>query len=282
MAFAIIRLADPVRYFGAVIEAVELLRANWRLALMMARRDLTSRHANQFIGSFWIIGHPLFQMLIFVFLFGIVFKQQIGGSYEMPRDYTVYILSGLVAWLSILPVLTTTCVSITSNAALVRQFNFEVEILPIKDVISGMVFWFVGVLVIVAYQLVVYRTLPWTVILLPVVLLIHVTLMVGTAWALSALTVYFRDIKDIMTVLGALGVYLLPVVYLPSWMPPAFRPLVYANPLSYPIWIYQDTLYFGRIEHPWSWVFSAAIAFVVFAAGHRLFQRLKPAFGTVL
>ena len=145
-----------------------------------------------------------------------------------------------------------------------------------------MIFWFVGIFVILGYQLVVYRTLPWTVMLLPLVFIIHVALMVGVAWALSALTVFFRDIKDIITVLGALGVYLLPVVYLPSWMPAAFRPLIYANPLSYVIWIYQDTLYFGRIEHPWSWVFSAAIAFVAFAAGHRLFQRLKPTFGTVL
>ena len=133
MPFAIIRLVDPIRYFGAIIEAVALLRTNWRIALMMARRDLTSRHANQVIGPFWIIGHPLFQMLIFVFLFGVVFKQQLGGNfYDMPRDYTIYILSGLVAWLSILPVLTTSCVSVTSNAALVKQFKFELEILRSK------------------------------------------------------------------------------------------------------------------------------------------------------
>ena len=282
MTAALVRLVDPFRNLSAIEEATRLVATHWRLAVIMARRDLTTRYSSQLIGSFWIVGHPLFQMLLFVFLFAIVFKQRIGGTYELPRDYTVYILSGLTAWLSILPILTTACTSIVSNANLVKQFSLETEILPIKDVISGMVFWFVGVAVIVAYTLLMFGGLPWTYLLLPAVFIIHVVLMVGVAWILSSVTVYFRDLKDVMTVLGTLGLYLLPVVYLPTWVPEIFRPVIYANPLSYLIWVYQDIFYFGRIEHPWSWVISAALAIIVFSAGHRLFQRLKPMFGMVL
>ena len=171
--------------------------------------------------------HPLFQMLLYIFLFAMVFKQRIGGTQESPRDYTVYILSGLIAWLSIVPVLTATCVSITSNANLVKQFNFELEILPIKEVISGMVFWFVGVSRMIAYTIVVYRELPWTYVLLPVVFAIHLVMMIGISWGLSAITVYFRDLKDVVAVAATLGVYLLPVVYLPTWVPRIFEPLIY-------------------------------------------------------
>ena len=105
---------------------------------------------------------------------------------------------------------------------------------------------------------------------------------IGSAWLLSAIAVFFRDLKDIMAVWANLGVFLLPIVYLPQWMPDIFRPAIYANPLSYIIWIYQDTLYFGRIEHPVSWLVSIIFAVFMFTTGHRVFQRLRPLFGNAL
>src|SRR5262249_41778444 len=144
------------------------------------------------------------------------FNQKIGGTYELPRNYTVYILSGLIAWLSMMPVLTQSCHSIISNANLVKQFTFEVEVLPIKEVLVSMVFWLVGIVIITLYILAEYQELPLTYFLLPIVLSVHVMTAIGIAWLLSAITVFFRDLKEIMTVFATIGAYILPVVYLPA------------------------------------------------------------------
>jgi lipopolysaccharide transport system permease protein len=279
---AVSRLLNPVRYADGIIGGAIVLAKHRRLALAMARRELTSRHHGQFTGLFWIIGHPLFQLLLFVFLFGVVFNQKIGGTYDLPRNYTVYILSGLTAWLSMMPVLTQGCHSIISNANLVKQFTFEVEILPMKDVLISMVFWSVGIVIITVYILAEYRELPLTYLLLPVVLVVHVMTAIGIAWLLSAITVFFRDLKEIMTVFATVGAYILPVVYLPAWVPTLFRPVIYINPFSYLIWIYQDVLYFGRIEHPVAWIVAPTFALLCFSGGHLLFQRVKPLFGATL
>jgi lipopolysaccharide transport system permease protein len=275
-------LFRPARLRLAAVEAFSVVARDWRLAVAMARRELSARYAGQMMGSFWIVGHPLLQMLIYVFLFAVVFQQRIGGTVELPRDYTVYILAGLVPWLSILPVQTASCSSILSNVALVKQFNFEVEVLPIKDVLTAMVFWFVGIAIIAIYTLWIYHRLPWTYLLLPVAFAIQIVMLIGSAWLLSAVSVFFRDLKDIMGVWSTLGVFLLPIVYLPQWSPELFRPFIYANPLSYLIWVYQDILYFGRIEHPMSWLISPVFAIFVFTTGHRVFSRLRPMFGNVL
>jgi lipopolysaccharide transport system permease protein len=179
-------------------------------------------------------------------------------------------------------VLTAAPLSIVANTTLVKQFNFELEVLPVKDVVITMVFWAVGLLIVIGYTLLEYRALPWTYLLLPILLVIHVATMVGLAWLLSAISVFFRDLKDIIMVLANMGVYILPVVYLPQWVPPAFRPFVYGNPLSSVIWMYQDVLYFGRIAHPYAWVVGIILALVSFSAGHRVFQRLRPMFGSAL
>jgi lipopolysaccharide transport system permease protein len=282
IALRLVALFNPVRVVNAAIDGFLIIGRHWRLAVAMARRELSTRYAGQIMGSSWIIGHPLLQMLIYIFLFAVVFQQRIGGTMELPRDYTIYILSGLVPWLSILPVLTGSCSSILGNAALVKQFSFELEVLPIKDVLMAMVFWLVGITITATYTVWVYHALPWTYLLLPVVFAIQTVFLIGSAWLLSAIAVFFRDLKDIMAVWANLGVFLLPVVYLPQWMPEVFRPAIYSNPLSCIIWIYQDTLYFGRIEHPVSWLISIMLAVFVFTTGHRVFQRLRPLFGNAL
>src|SRR5262249_40955030 len=149
------------------------IRRHAPLALLMARRELRSRHAGNMLGSLWIVGHPLFQMCLFVFIFAVVFQQKIGGIWELPRDYTTYILSGLVPWLAMVPVFTGAGSAIIANTTLIKQFSFEAEVLPIKEVALSMVFWVVGLVLIALYQLFVYASLPWTLVLMPVVLAMH-------------------------------------------------------------------------------------------------------------
>jgi len=257
----------------------------WRvrgLATSIAVRELRVRYAGQFAGAFWIIGHPIFQMVVYVFVFGVVFRQQMGGTYELPRDYTTYILSGLVPWLTFSSALPALCTSVVNNASLVKQFTFQAETLALKDVLISMVFWAVGIAVATVYTLTVNGAVPWTYLLLPLVLALNLLFVIGVGWALSAVGVFVRDIKDVAVLIMTAGIYIIPVVYLPSWAPPVFRPFIELNPLSSFIWTYQDTLYYGRFEHPYAWIVFAIISVCSFTFGFRLFQVVKPFFGKVL
>ncbi len=275
-------LVNPVRLARDVADGIRLVLSNRSLIVAMASRELKSRYAGQFTGSFWIVGHPLFQLLLFVFIFGVVFKQRIGGSHELPRDYTTYMLAGLVPWLSLSSLLATACNSVIGNANLVKQFTFKTEILPVKDVAISMIFWMVGISILIVYGLAVDHSLPRTYVLLPILLGLHLLFAIGIAWLLSSVSVFVRDMKDVTTVAITAGIYVLPIVYLPQWVPTLFRPLISLNPFSAMIWVYQDALYFGRIEHPFAWVFFSAMALISFGLGFRIFSRLKTQFGNVL
>jgi lipopolysaccharide transport system permease protein len=273
---------NPVGVAHDVSSGISLIAMNLKLILAMAVRELKKRYAGQFTGSFWIVGHPLFQLLIFIFIFGVVFKQRIGGSQDLPHDYTTYMLSGLVPWLSLSPLLTTSCISIVGSANLVKQFTFQTELLPVKDVVISMVFWVVGFCILTIYAIAVEHSLPWTYVLVPVLLSLHLMFAVGLAWLLSSICVFVRDLKDVIAVLVTAGMYVLPIVYLPQWVPKIFQPFIALNPFSPMIWVYQDTFYFGRIEHPLAWPFFAVISILVFGFGFRVFGRLKMQFGRVL
>src|ERR1700722_1743103 len=145
-----------------------------------------------------------------------------------------------------------------------------------------MIFWMDGILIFIIYGLAFDHSLPWTYVLLPALVGLHLMFAIGTAWILSSVSVFVRDLKDVIAVAATAGIYVLPIVYLPQWVPAIFRPFVSLNPLSAMIWAYQDTLYFGRIEHPLAWVSFAAMSLLSFGLGFRIFVRLKTQFGSVL
>jgi lipopolysaccharide transport system permease protein len=234
------------------------------------------------LGAYWAVGHPLFLMALYVFVFAFVFKQNFGGTQALPRDYITYLLAGLIPWLSIQEAMVKSCSAISSSAALVKQAVFPIESLAAKGVLSSLATQLVGFCILTVYVLVRYQTLPWTYLLLPLLVVLQIFIMLGVAFLLSALGVFIRDTKDFIQVLATAGVYLLPVFYLPDAVPSLFKSALYLNPFSHLVWCYQDILYFGRFEHPWSWLATALLAFLGLVAGYRVFRLLKPMFGNVL
>src|SRR5262245_51346337 len=260
---------------GHVRASLEIGSLLWRhrdLTLVMARRELSDRYAGQVFGLAWAIGHPLFLIGLFAFIFAVVFKQRIGGTRELPLDYTTYLLSGLVAWMSIQESLVKSCTAITSNASLVKQVVFPLEILPVKGVLASFFPQFVSLVALIVYVLATNHWLHVTYLLLPLLIVLQAMIMIGLAFILAPVGVYLRDAKDFMQLFATVGAYLVPVFYLPQWVPSLFQPVLYLNPFSYLIWCYQDVLYFGRFEHPWAWVVTIAMAAVTFTLGYRVFR----------
>ena len=272
-----------VRISGqALREIVMLLTRHRQLLFAMARREIADRYAGQSLGVLWAVIHPVFIMGVYVFIFAYVIKMKIGGTRELPLDYTAYLLSGLIPWMCLQESMSKASVVIVNNANLVKQVVFPIEVLPVKVVVASLFSMLLSLLLLIVYVLIVSHQVPLTYLLLPVLLLMQMAIMIGVNYMLSAIGAYFRDLKDVVQIFNTAGLYLVPIFYLPDQVPRIFRPLLYCNPFSHVIWCYQDVLYFGRFEHGWSWVIVFALAIITFLGGYRTFRKLKTMFGNVL
>lgn len=272
----------PVANLTAIREGAAQLWRQRSLCTEMVRRDLGSQFSGQAIGGYWIIGHPLMLYVVYVFIFSVVLKTRMSTSLEMPRDYTTYILAGLAPWLSTQQALARAPVALIAQSGLVKQVVFPIEILPLGAVIAAAIPMFIGIVVIVLRDIVMFAEAPWTLVLLPLAFMIHAAFMLGLAYVLASVTPFFRDVKDIVAVLTVVGVYLVPAFYLPQWVPASLQPWIYANPFSYIVWMYQDILYYGDIRHPYAWAVSFVLATGSLALGLRTFRKLKPFVANVL
>jgi len=273
---------SPRRNAVASAQGLSLLRRHWRLILEMAREELVGKYRGEFLGSAWALIHPLAMTAVYLFIFGVVFAQRAAGTREMPLDYTAYILSGLIPWLTFQLAMQSSVNAITNNAPLVKQFVFPVEVLPSRDVAASLLTWVVGIVSTLLYIGVREGAMSWTWALLPLVLAAQILAMLGVAFLFSAVAVFFRDLKDFINLFCLVAVFLMPIVYLPGWVPDIFKPILWVNPFTYMVWVYQDTIYFGRIAHPLAWLIFLASAPLIFAWGVRLFRTSKPMFSSLL
>ncbi len=269
-------------HYRASRELIWLLTRHRQLTIEMAKREIKDRYMGQVFGTLWAFGHPLILMGVYVFIFAFVFKMKLGGTREMPLDYTTYLLSGLIPWMCFQESMSKGSTVIVGNANLVKQVVFPIEVLPVKGVIASLITMCISLLILFAYVLVSHHSLIWTYSLLPLLIFLQTLSMIGVCYILSSIGVYFRDVKDFVQVFNVVGMYLMPIFYLPSQVPELFRPLLYLNPFSYLIWCYQDVLYFGRFEHWWAWWIFSGMSFGIFYLGYRVFRKLKTMFGNVL
>jgi lipopolysaccharide transport system permease protein len=259
-----------------------LLRSKPYLVFELAKKQIATEHAGKAFGPFWGIFQPLFLFAVYAVIYGVVFRVKIGGTFELPLNFTVYLLSGLVPWLSFLFLMARSTTLLSGNAHLVKQVIFELSLLPVAAALASCLALVLGLAFIGIYTLVDHGSVAPTYAVIPVLVALQFLAMLGSAFVLSSIGVFFRDISDLVQMSGIVLLFLLPIVYLPSAVPSSFKFLLWLNPFSYMVWCYQDALYFGRFEHPYAWVVFAGWSLLLFIGGYRLFRRLRPHFANVL
>jgi lipopolysaccharide transport system permease protein len=120
------------------------------------------------------------------------------------------------------------------------------------------------------------------VLLLPLVLVPLVLFVMGLSWALASLGVYLRDVGQIIGVLITVLMFLTPIFYPASALPAAYQPLIFMNPLTAPIEMARDLMYWGQLPSLSLLAMYAAGALGFAVLGFAWFQKTRKGFADVL
>ena len=194
-------------------------------------------------------------------------------------------LCGILPWTWFNASLTEASGSLIAGGNLIKKVLFPAEVLPLVSVLANMVHFFLA-LPIVALMLIVYQHWPDAagLLWLPLVVLVQLVFTSGIALGLAALTVHFRDIRDILANVLMLWFFSTPIIY--AWYQKEVLPyrwLFNLNPFTHLAVSYQEILFFyGPYDH-WRWLLALGVASIgVFLAGYWLFDRLRDSFAEVV
>jgi lipopolysaccharide transport system permease protein len=116
-----------------------------------------------------------------------------------------------------------------------------------------------------------------SVVLLPAIVLLHLPMISGLALGLAALTVHFKDVRDLLANLLTLLFFLTPILYplesiqhlKPVWW------IVRLNPFTPFTLAYQEVLFHGRWPTSQLWVQMALVSLACWLIGTWFFERLR-------
>jgi teichoic acid transport system permease protein len=245
------------------------IRELWRrreFAREMARTNLRAQHFNTVFGQLWLILNPLLLACVYFLLVYIL-----RGSGSRGVEFFAHLLAGLFAYYFISDSIRLSVKSVTGGGRLILNTAFPRALLPLAGVITAFMRFLPTLVIYVPVHIVadlpVDQHLLW---LVPLILLMFV-MAAGAGMLVSALQVYFRDVKNFLPYLLRVWLYSSPVLYYADEVPDGLQWILYANPLGGLLTAWSDVLIKGATPEPWALAMAAAWSFGIFLAGGLFF-----------
>ena len=247
------------------------------LLLSLAIRDIKVRYRQTILGVAWAVLQPLAFMFIFTLVFAKFGKINSGGA-----PYALFSYTGLVPWTLFATGLSLAVNSIAANMNLVKKIYFPREVFPI-GVVIGCLVDFVIASSLVAVLMVSYRfpanpQLVW----LPWLIGVEVAFLISLSLFVSALNVFYRDIKYLVPLAVQLWMFVTPVIYSTSMVPVHLRRWYLLNPMAVVIDGIRRTVLDGQSPELASLVMATGVVLVLGIAAYAYFKRVEVKFADLI
>ena len=240
-------------------------------------RDLKARYRGSVLGFFWSFINPLLLLLIYSFVFTTVLP---GLHPPEMEPYALFMFCGILPWTWFSSSLLESSGTLIAGGNLIKKVLFPAEVLPIVTVLANMVHFFLGLPILGGF-LIYYRHPPdlADIFWFPIIVLVQLVLTLGLALLVSALTVHFRDLKDLLGNLLTLWFFATPIIYPMQQAPENIRWALNLNPMTHLSISYQEVLFYVGPHGHWRWLVALGVmSIVVFLAGYFVFDRLRDSF----
>lgn len=257
--------------------------AHRELIVQFTRREIEGRYRGSFFGILWSLANPLFMLGIYTFVFGVVLKARWPQARsDSLSEFALIVFAGLIPFSLFSDCVTRAPSLVVAVPNYVKKVVFPLEILPISTLGSAMFHLLISVFVLLAAELLLVGSIPWTIVLLPVTILPALFLSLGLMWFLASLGVYIRDIGQAMGLVVQALFFFTPIFYSLESIPEPFQTLILYNPMAPVVENFRRILVFGRLPS-WPgtglWLFGTGVVMVL---GYAWFQQTKKAFADVI
>lgn len=264
------------------ISALRSIYTNRRIILPLTKREISGRYQGSLLGLFWSFLNPLIMLLVYTFVFSVIFKAKWGSGSESRVEFAIILFIGLIIYNVFAEVTLRSPSLINSNVNFVKKVVFPIQILPIialgTTIFHTAISFFVWV---IAYAI--FFGIPhYTIIYFPLILLPLCLFTLGFSWFLASLGVYLRDLNQVIGLFTTVLMFLSPIFYPITVLPPVFQKILYLNPLTFLIGEARNVLMWGN-SPDWSILFLATITSAIIAClGLVWFEKTKSGFADVL
>lgn len=238
------------------------------LLLSLIIRGFKAKYKNSTLGIFWSLLNPLFNVLIFAFVFTVIIKIGI-------KHYLLYLLCTIFPWNFFHSAIANSVVSIVEDAHFVKNTSFPSEMIPLAVTIVNLVNFLIELCILIPILFLFSNGFKLVWLYLPLLIAIEFLITSGISILSSGLYVMFRDLNFILNLILRLFFYFLPVIYTLDFVPVNLRVWYLLNPLAVIIDSFAKIFFYG-IAPDSKWLSLATLeSTLIFIVCYSLFQRIK-------
>jgi lipopolysaccharide transport system permease protein len=237
------------------------------VVLHLVRREIDATHRMTLLGWAWPVARQLAQLAALVFIFGSVIDQGI-------PHFPVFVFSGLIAWTWFSTGVGTATTVLLDDRHLVFQPRLPAAVLPIVSIVVPLVDVLLA-LPILLVMAALETGVEWTIVVTPLLVVLQLALMAGIAWLVSSVSVFFRDVPNLVAVVLQILFYMTPVFYGLRTVPHEYQWVLELNPMTTLVEAYRAAL----LGAPWPsaghFLYVSILAIVLCIGGYLTFRRLS-------
>lgn len=241
-----------------------------RLELLyeLYRAFLKLRHSGSLLGFLWTLLNPAIYILIYWFVFSYIIT--VGMS-----CYFVFLITGFLAWNFTFGSLNINAEAINQSKYLITKIAFPHEIIIIANALIILTDMLIAYLAFFALTFFLAPSFIKNFIYFPIILIPQIFFTIGLSFIVSTLSVYYKDIPKIVTILGNIMFFVSPILYPIERTPEHFELAIKANIFAHILTLYHKTIYYGENLDLLIYIIVCVVCFIVFFIGRFVFKKYK-------
>lgn len=244
----------------------------------LVSKDFKIKYRRSVLGVAWSVLNPLFTMLVLTVVFRVILRIDVGV------DFATYYIVGASLWNFFSEATSTSVSSILTAGALIRKVYIPKYIFPLEKCVFSLVNFAFSLVAVLAVMLIrgVYPT--WTTLLFPIPVLYCFVFACGLSLFLSAVTVYFRDVQHLYSVLLTMWIYLTPILYSMDTLEKLgsnmqfVKYVVSLNPLTQYVNYFRSVVMMGQLPTLQDNLICMAMSLITLGFGALVFKKAEGKF----
>jgi len=237
------------------------------LVFHFAILNIKTRFKNTYLGFLWAGLEPLIYFIVLYLVFTSIRERE--------ETFAIYLISGIMLFHIFGRGTSGGLMSLTSNSGIIKSIYVTREFFPVVATLAIGLFAFVDVGVFFGLMPIFQFIPSWTIILLPVVLVLLMILILGISYLLSIINVFVRDIQPLWAIFVHALLFLSPIFWYLDNVQGFLLQIQKINPLGQLIEITHQLVIEGEIPHLNEWLYTTFFILGIFFFGYFVFKTFE-------
>lgn len=212
------------------------------------KQDFVERYSGSILGTVWLFASPLVQILIFTLVFGNIIGPRVGSG-QGAFPYGFYLVSGVLPWTAFASTVARTSTAFIDKAGVITKVAVGLRTVAVQfSIVEGLVLAVVMTLFLAVKTLMGSPPSPLA-LFVPLLIVFQQVLAFAIGLAGAILTVFVRDVREVIGLVMMIWFWLTPIVYLVTDVHPALQAFQRANPAFWFIDQYHRVLVAGQMPN---------------------------------